>query len=153
VLIVRYSYKIDPSRRPHPAYPNALSWSPVLNVRLSNPAKPQSAPTKLIEVLIDSGSAATLFNSNIGVALGLDIASGIYTQGQGLFKRAKSVIYFHEIDLHVDTSIIRIAAGFCDDLRAGAGVLGRWGFFEYFIVTFDPTFTPPGFELERVGRA
>jgi hypothetical protein len=48
--------------------------------------------------------------------------------------------------------MLRIRAGFVDNLPV-AGLLGRRGFFENFIITFDPSAEPPGFDLERLGRA
>jgi hypothetical protein len=149
---VRYNYKIDPHKKPHPAFPNELSWSPILEVRLSNPATPQSPATKRFEALVDSGCVDTLFHASIGDSIGLDIKAGIEWEIAGIVKRSKAKTYFHEVDLHVDASIIRIKAGFCEKLPV-AGLLGRRGFFEHFIVAFDPTLTPPGFEIERVGRA
>jgi hypothetical protein len=121
---VRYDYKIDPYKKPHPAYPNQVSWSPVLNVRLSNPAAAHLSPTKLLEAVIDSGSPTTVFDTSIGISLGLDVASGIRTKAGGLFsKRTKATVYFHDIDLHLDAFIIRIKAGFSD--IPVAGVLAR----------------------------
>ena len=45
-------------------------------------------------------------------------------------------------------NIIRMTAGFSEVLPLG-GILGRIGFFESFKITFDPSTTPPGFELEQ----
>jgi hypothetical protein len=33
------------------------------------------------------------------------------------------------------------------------GILGRRGFFENFIIRFDPSLVPAGFEIDRLGRA
>jgi hypothetical protein len=151
-VTVRYEYKINPQPKPHPAFPNQPSWSPYLEVRLSNPARSQSDPTPRFEALVDTGCADTLFHASIGIAIGLDIEAGIEWEIAGIVKRSKAKAYFHDVDLHVDASIIRIRAGFCHRLPV-AGLLGRRGFFEHFIVKFDPTLTPPGFALERAGRA
>jgi hypothetical protein len=48
--------------------------------------------------------------------------------------------------------MIQIKAGFSPRLSV-AGLLGRRGFFENFIIKFDPSATPPGFEILRLGRA
>lgn len=49
-------------------------------------------------------------------------------------------------------NMFKIKAGFVADLPL-AGLLGRIGFFEYFKITFDPSTSPPGFELERIYKA
>lgn len=148
---MRYDYKIYPHKAAHPAFPDETPWIAILDVRLAYPAK-QTGPTVRIEAIVDSGCADTLFHSSIGQAIGINIKSGIPAQLAGIVKGAKAPAYFHDVALHVDAHVIKIRAGFCDKLPA-AGILGRRGFFEHFIVRFDPTFTPPGFEIERVGRA
>jgi len=60
-----------------------------------------------------------------------------------------TTIYIHRIALYVCNEIIQIRAGFTDDLPL-AGVLGRKGFFDNFKIIFDPSSTPPEFELERI---
>jgi hypothetical protein len=59
--------------------------------------------------------------------------------------------YGHEIRLTVASDSFKIEAYFADDLPIGA-LLGRDGFFDKFIVTFDPTCDAPGFELTRVRK-
>jgi hypothetical protein len=61
-------------------------------------------------------------------------------------------VYYHAINLWVGTGMIKIMAGFAPDLSIGA-ILGRHSFFDNYIVTFDPSNNPPGFEITRVGRA
>jgi hypothetical protein len=63
----------------------------------------------------------------------------------------KSPVYFHDVALHIGAEIIPVRAGFCDTLAA-AGILGRMGLFSNFIITFDASSTPPGFELARIHR-
>ena len=59
--------------------------------------------------------------------------------------------YGHEIRLTVASDSFKIEAYFADDLPIGA-LLGRDGFFDKYIVTFDPTCDAPGFELTRVRK-
>ena len=66
----------------------------------------------------------------------------------GAFQLQNSSAY-HDISLYVGTDRVRIRAGFSDGVSVAA-ILGRRGFFDNFIVTFDPTFVPPGFEIQRV---
>jgi hypothetical protein len=61
-------------------------------------------------------------------------------------------VYFHDVNLWVGADMLRITAGFSPQMSVAA-VLGRRGFFEHFIVTFDPSGTPAGFDIQRLGRA
>lgn len=61
-------------------------------------------------------------------------------------------LYAHEIRLHIGSDNFKITGYFSDQLPI-ASLLGRNGFFNKYIVTFDPTETNPGFELTRVHRA
>jgi hypothetical protein len=147
---VRYEYKKHPQTKPHPAFPNDIGWIPILHVRLSHPDT-ASKESARFEAVVDSGCADTLFHASIGQSIGLRIRAGTRAELRGIVKGARTSAYFHQVDLHVDTGVIRITAGFCEKLPV-AGILGRRGFFEHFIVKFDPTLNPPGFELERVVR-
>jgi hypothetical protein len=64
---------------------------------------------------------------------------------------SRVTMYLHKVSLYVPGHIIKIRAGFTDELRV-AGLPGQMGFFEHFKVTFDPSNNPPGFELERIYR-
>jgi hypothetical protein len=149
---VRYPYKLWPLKRPHPAFPDERhSWIPILNVRIAAAARP-SQTTNLFEAVVDSGSADTLFHTDIAQQIGIAVDSGIaahrfggVVEGQGM------TVYFHDVHLHVGSDIIKIRAGFSDRLSIAA-LLGRRGFFEHFIVTFDSAPTPPEMEIQRLAR-
>lgn len=81
----------------------------------------------------------------------MDVEKGEVEQTIGVSGLA-TVTYLHNIALHVAGNILRIRAGFTNNLPLG-GLLGRMGFFEYFKITFDPSSEPPGFELERIHKA
>jgi hypothetical protein len=55
------------------------------------------------------------------------------------------------VGLFVCGGIVTLKAAFCEDLPI-AGLLGRRGFLEQFRFTFDPSSTPPVFDLERIYR-
>ena len=59
-------------------------------------------------------------------------------------------VYYHNVKLVVGADIIDIKAGFSWDLTEN--LLGQIGFFDNFIVTFNPTFEPPCFDIQRVQR-
>lgn len=141
-------------RFPYKNYPTTKGgddWWAVLPVQISNPAK-HSPPTRKFEAIVDSGASFCIFHSSIGRAIGLSIEKGEEDQTTGV-SGSPTKIYVHHVSLHVPGGhIFKIRAGFTDQLPL-AGLLGRTGFFEYFKIIFDPSTTPPGFELERIYRA
>ena len=150
--MARYDYKVYPLNQPHPAFQNDNSyWMPVLSVRVSNPAT-RGNPSPRIEAIIDSGAPECLFHASIGRAIGLQIESGIKYQMGGIVAGAMIEVYYHDVKLWAGSDHVHVRAGFSDQFSV-AGILGRRGFFENFIVTFDPSAEPPGFDLQRLGRA
>ena len=101
---------------------------------------------------MDSGSPWCLFHSEIGLHIGIDIAKGIEHRLGGVIGGAGAKMYFHKVKLCLPGTMIEIMAGFSDTLSVAA-ILGRTGFFDNYTITFDPCSTPPGFEMQRVGRA
>ena len=102
-------------------------------------------------VWVDSGAPYCYFHANIGRSIGLKIESGAKGDFGGVVPGAKSTAYFHNITLFIGSESIRVRAGFSDDI-AVAGLLGRNGFFDNFIVTFDQSAVPPTFELKRISK-
>jgi hypothetical protein len=147
---VRFNYKTIPITQPHPAFPDETSgWLPILPIKLSHG---HSRQTPRLEALVDSGAADTLFRADIGTFLGIDVESGIKTTLGGFVVGSRTDVHYHRVTLWVGEDAITITAGFVSKLSVAA-ILGRRGFFEYFIVTFDPSATPPGFDIQRLGRA
>ena len=108
--------------------------------------------TPRFEALIDSGASDCLFRADICPILGIKLEKGIKSSTAGIVPGEKIDVYFHDVNLWVVADMIKIRAGFAPRLSVGA-LLGRHGFFENFIVTFDPSNNPPGFEIQRLGRA
>ena len=147
---MRFNYKIIPVDQPHPAFPRVTSnWVPILPVRLSSG---HSRQTPRLEAIVDSGAADCLFQASIAAYLGLRLERGIKGTAAGIAAGVRIDVYYHDINLWVGADMIRITAGFASALPVAA-LLGRHGFFENFIITFDPSASPPGFEIQRVGRA
>lgn len=124
---------------------------PSLSVKIDNPVT-HLPPTKRFEAIVDSGAPDCFFHASIGRAIGLEIENGVPGDLGGIVHGAAIKVYYHDIGLYVGADRVRVRAGFSDDVSV-AGILGRRGFFDNFIVTFDPTLTPPGFDIQRVGRA
>lgn len=89
-----------------------------------------------------------MFKADVGQYIGIDVRSGIKVEIGGVVAGRKIEAYFHDVYLWLGTDKIRIKAGFSEEMSVGA-ILGRRGFFENFIVTFDPA----GFTIQRLGRA
>jgi hypothetical protein len=107
----------------------------MLNVSIALPA--QNAPrTKRFEAVIDSGATRCIFHASLGRFIGLDIQNGTIEDTLGVAGVSRT--YLHDILLYAPGGVIKVRAGFSDDLPI-AGLLGMNGFFDHFKVTFDPT--------------
>jgi hypothetical protein len=124
-------------------------WVPMLPVQLSVGHGPK---THRIEAIVDSGAADTLFHADIAKVLSIKLDKGPKGEIGGVAPGVKIDVYYHSVKLWVGTGMVPIMAGFSPNLTVAA-LLGRRGFFEHYIVTFDPSATPPGFDIQRVGRA
>jgi hypothetical protein len=140
---LRYKYRQSP-------LPNGkFDWVAVLLIQVSRGGK----TTTPFEALIDSGATNCLFHSDIAAVIGIkDFKTGILSQTGGVVSGSTMDLYAHDIRLHIGADNFKITGYFSDQLPLPC-LLGRSGFFENYIVTFDPTETNPGFELTRVHRA
>jgi hypothetical protein len=121
---------------------------PILNISIIY----RHAPSKRFEAIVDSGAPTCLFHGIIGKALGMKVESGEEGPLGGVVAKATSKVYYHPINLKFSDQLISIPrAGLSYDLSVGA-ILGRQGFFDNYIITFDPCNNPPGLILERFHR-
>jgi len=88
-----------------------------------------------------------MFPEAIAAAVGIKLESGKRERRNGI--GGSQDVWIHPVQLYVGADIIDIHAAFAKTLPV-AGLLGRFGFFEHFKITFDPSSDPPGLELERV---
>ena len=121
----------------------------MLGVRLSVGHGKQ---TPTFEVLIDSGADACIFNASICQHLEIKLKDGIYGALGGIAGGIQVDAWYHDVNLWVAADRYKIRVAFCEKLPI-AGLLGRRGFFEHHQITFDPSSEPPGFDLQRIGRA
>jgi hypothetical protein len=146
---VRIAYKVFPLANPDPIFPGrTFTWMPLLNLNVMH----RHVKSNRVEAVVDSGSAWCLFHADVGVDIGLDITAGIEQSLGGVIGGATGKMWFHKVKLCLPGTIIEVMAGFSKKL-AVAGMLGRSGFFDNYIVTFDPCNNPPGLEIQRVGKA
>ena len=88
--------------------------------------------------LIDSGADFSIFHSEIGEALDIDVESGEILKFGGVQKGEPSVAYLHRIKLDIGGWQYETVVGFSHDIaRYSYGILGQHGFFDTFKVTFD----------------
>ncbi len=82
---------------------------------------------------MDSGAPDCYFHASVGRAIGIKIERGIESPLGGILGSAggSAPMFFHDVGLYIGADIIRIRAGFCEQL-AVAGILGRRGFFSEF---------------------
>lgn len=123
-------------------------WLPVLDVALHY----RRAKSPRVEAIVDSGSPWCLFHAEIGNFLKIPVEQGEPSQLGGVIAEASSPVYFHELKLSFGDQVVDAIAGFSAHLSV-AGILGRQGFFDSCVVTFDPSAEPPGLSIERFFRA
>lgn len=124
-------------------------WIPVLLVAIVY----RRQKSQRFEAIVDSGSPWCLFHSDIGRAVGIKVEQGKQSILGGVISgTANAPVYFHKIKLAFMEHIIDVTAGFSDELSVAA-ILGRQGFFDNCVVTFDPTGDPPGLDVQRFYRS
>jgi len=93
-----------------------------------------------------------MFHAGFCHSLGIRLTDGIKTELGGVIPGATVPMYFHKIKILVGSQQVTTMAGFAEQLSV-AGLLGRRGFFDNFIVKIDSSTNPPSCELERLNRA
>lgn len=91
------------------------------------------------EVLVDSGADMSLFDWEIGDALGIEIKRGIPCEVLGV-GGGISVYYLHTVILVVGGMSYKARVGFADNPSGQMipyGIVGQRGFFDKFVVSFD----------------
>lgn|SRR5574341_580471 len=82
---------------------------------------------KLVIALVDSGADLSLFHSDIGKLIGIDIDQGSKLHFQGV-SGAGAVAYVHQVELAVrGFNSIVVNVGFTDSMVVGTGILGNRG--------------------------
>jgi hypothetical protein len=146
---LRFNCKVWPGAQ-HPAFPKeAFHWAPLVNVRLIYHHSP---PTKFIECFVDSGAHSCMFHAAFCRSLGIHLEDSIKSDLGGVVGGVSVPIYYHRVKVLVGSQQLTTMAGFSDKLSV-AGLLGRRGFFDDFIVRIDSSTTPPSFDLDKINRA
>ncbi len=115
-----------------PAGGNRYIGLPIITIELQNNEQKQK-----YLCLIDSGADYSLFDAEIGEAIGLDIKNGIAVRSKGINKNIVAEAYMHRISYSVGDIQCEADVAFTYDLSTAHGILGRNGFFNHFLVVID----------------
>ncbi len=85
--------------------------------------------------LIDSGASISIFRSETAEMLGISIESGTKTILGGV--GGKIMGYTHQLTVEVVGKTLHCPIVFSRDYLVSFNLLGREGFFEHFLITFD----------------
>jgi hypothetical protein len=93
-----------------------------------------------------------MFHAGFCRALGIRLESGIRADLSGVVGGKNADLWYHRIKILIGSYQVTTMAGFSTELSV-AGLLGRRGFFEEFIVKIDSSVNPPSFEVDKINRA
>jgi hypothetical protein len=93
-----------------------------------------------------------MFHASFCKSLGIKLESGTKSNLGGIVGSASVPIYYHPVKIQIGADQLSTVVGFCTELSV-AGILGRRGFFENFIVKIDSSTNPPNFEIEKIHKA
>ena len=146
-LSVKYPYKPFPLSHTDPVTKLDYAWMPALTVFISYNGK-RSVP---LESIVDTGAGYCIFDAGIADGLGIPLREGEQVNFSGIARGAETTGYVHTVTLTVAAQSYEAPIVFAYGLSV-TGILGQVGFFDHFIVTFDWTPHPPGFDVQRILR-
>ncbi|KKU89747.1 MAG: hypothetical protein UY21_C0030G0010 [Microgenomates group bacterium GW2011_GWA1_48_10] len=85
--------------------------------------------------LVDSGASISIFRPEIAVQLGIKIERGKPIDLEGVGGSIKG--YIHELNLQISHKTIKCSVVFSKNYNVSVNLLGRAGFFESFLITFN----------------
>src|SRR3989344_9441195 len=142
---MNFKYKkfpVNPDNHPFPNQKSALR--PVIQIDFDTPT---GALGYL--VLIDSGADYCIFHSIVAERLGIDIKTGRELIFYGTSGQAQKA-YFHKISFKIGGSLHECEVGFSYDMEKLAyGLLAQYGFFDKWIIKFEPQ--KENVELKEIG--
>src|SRR3990167_9121126 len=108
-------------------------YRPVIPVKVKHNARSIG-----YEVSIDSGADLCIFDAEIGEILGIDIKSGRPGEVSGVAGQITK-IFIHTVTIEIGKHSKIIDVGFIPKVAENHnyGVVGQYGFFDQFVVTFD----------------
>ncbi len=112
------------------------------------PPQEKAPRTGVLRAVLDSGAGRCVFDAVHAKELGVDLYSGRQEMTTGI--GGELVVWVHTVKLFFGGMVFTVEAAFQEDLPV-AGILGMEGFFEHFIITFDPL--AQECQLDRIYRA
>lgn len=89
------------------------------------------------EVLVDSGADICIFDAHIAEILGINLIRGERNQVSGI-TGFPEYYYIHSVEIKVGGLKYKVNVGFMSMGSSAYGIVGQKGFFDKFIVRFDP---------------
>ena len=106
--------------------------------------------TKTFYAIVDSGSNRCFFDAALLSPFRIRLEAGVKDTIGGIDRNKRLTVYYHYIEMLIVLDwTVGVLAGFSADLSATA-ILGRSGFFDSFVVTFDHSEHPPTMDIEFV---
>lgn len=93
-----------------------------------------------------------MFHAGFCRSLGIRLEDGIESILGGVVGGKTARMYYHRIKILIGMEQLTTMAGFSAELSV-AGLLGRRGFFDNFVVKIDSSTNPPSFDFDRIHRA
>ncbi len=135
MLVLKFDYN-KTGARPTPAFPRQHHvLRPIIPINLV-------LAGRLVKTvaLIDSGADWSIFHAELGEILGLDVRAGDEQDFYGIVGSDPGTIYFHDISVEIGGIAYPMRCGFSYDISPnGIAVLGQYGFFDTFEVSFKRT--------------
>lgn len=105
-------------------------YFPILEVKVS-----KNNVSAFVDGLLDSGALVSLFTKNLADALNIKIEEG---RKEFLGSIGKPItIFIHDLEFEVLGKKFTCPVAFSKEFEADFNIIGRLGFFEHFIITFD----------------
>lgn len=106
---------------------------PIIDIRIASGER-----SLQYRALVDSGADFSIFHTEVGEALGLDITAGEKLTFGGVQKTEAAAAYLHKITLVIGGWKYATTVGFSEEISDDSyGILGQKGFFDIFVVKFD----------------
>lgn len=89
----------------------------------------------VLEALIDSGANISVFNEELAELLGINVEKGKKTYLGGVGGRIMG--YIHILKIETADKIFSCPVVFSREFKVSFNLIGRQGFFEKFVISFD----------------
>ncbi len=85
--------------------------------------------------ILDSGASISVFKPSVAHELGIDVEGGDLLLVEGI--SGKISLYVHPVEMELEGHGFSSRVAFSPEYTASVNLLGREGFFDQFLITFD----------------